>query len=93
MTQANTSAKHRLIDKSVLESNSRTLLLCLVPDTGYGSHRRQYRLHADVGEELLACVLQACAEDIDRIVDNQETIVVVLTDIDSDRRILLVVAL
>ena len=50
-------------------------------------------LHADVGEELLACVLQACAEDIDRIVDNQETIVVVLTDIDSDRRILLVVAL
>ena len=43
MTQANTSAKHRLIDKSVLESNSRTLLLCLVPDTGYGSHRRQYR--------------------------------------------------
>ena len=50
-------------------------------------------LHADVGEEFLACVLQACAEDIDRIVDNQETIVVVLTDIDSDRRILLVVAL
>ena len=43
MTQANTSAKHRLIDKSVLESNSRTLLLCLVPDTGYGSHRRQNR--------------------------------------------------
>ena len=44
-------------------------------------------LHADVGEEFLACVLQACAEDIDRIVDNQETIVVVLTGIDSDRRI------
>ena len=43
MTQANTSAKHRLIDKSVLESNSRTLLLCLVPDTGYGAHRCQNR--------------------------------------------------
>ena len=46
-------------------------------------------MHADVGEEFLAYVLQACAEDIDRIVDNQETIVVVLTGIDSDRRILL----
>ena len=50
-------------------------------------------MHADVGEEFLACVLQACAEDIDRIVDNQKTIVVVLADVDSDRRILLLLLL
>ena len=50
-------------------------------------------MHADVGEEFLACVLQAGTEDIDRIVDNQKTIVVMLARVDCDRRILLVVAL
>ena len=50
-------------------------------------------LHADVGEELFACILQACAKDIDGIVDNQETVVVALAEVDGDRGILLVVAL
>jgi len=50
-------------------------------------------LHADVGEELLASVLQACAKDIDGIVDNQETVVIALAEVDGDRGILLVVAL
>ena len=50
-------------------------------------------MHADVGEELFACILQACAKDIDGIVDNQETVVVALAEVDGDRGILLVVAL
>ena len=50
-------------------------------------------LHADVGEEFLASVLQACAKDIDGIVDNQETVVIALAEVDGDRGILLVVAL
>ena len=50
-------------------------------------------MHADVGEEFLASVLQVCAKDIDGIVDNQETVVIALAEVDGDRGILLVVAL
>ena len=50
-------------------------------------------MHADVGKELLAGILQAGAKEIDLIVDNQETVVVMLADVDGDRRILLVVTL
>ena len=50
-------------------------------------------MHADIGEELLAGIFQTGPEDIDRIVDDQETVVVSLTVIDGDRGILLVVAL
>ena len=49
-------------------------------------------MHADVGEEFLASVLQACAKDIDGIVDNQETVVIALAEVDGDRRILLDIA-
>jgi len=47
----------------------------------------------DVGEELLACILQTGTEDIDCVVDNQEAVVIALAEVDGDRRILLVVAL
>ena len=50
-------------------------------------------MHSDVGEELLASVFQAGTEDIDCVVDNQETVVIALAEVDGDRRILLVVAL
>ena len=50
-------------------------------------------MHADVGEEFLASVLQAGAEDIDCVVDNQEAVVIALAEVDDDRGILLVVAL
>ena len=50
-------------------------------------------MHADVGEELLAGIFQTGPEDIDRIVDDEETVVVLLTDVDGDGRILLVMAL
>ena len=50
-------------------------------------------MHADIGEELLAGILQRGPKEIDHIVDNEETVVVPLTDVDGDGRILLVVAL
>jgi hypothetical protein len=50
-------------------------------------------LHADIGEELLSGIFQRGPEDIDRIVDDQETVVVMLTHIYYNRWILLVVAL
>ena len=49
-------------------------------------------MHADVGEELLAGILQRGPKEIDHIVDNEETVVVPLTDVDGDGRILLVMA-
>ena len=50
-------------------------------------------MHADIGEEFLSGIFQRGPEDIDRIVDDQETVVVPLTDVDGDGRILLVMAL
>ena len=50
-------------------------------------------MHADVGEEFLSSIFQRGPEDIDRIVDDQEAVMVLLTDIDGDGRILLVVTL
>ncbi len=50
-------------------------------------------LHADVGEELLSCILQAGTEDIDHIVDDEEAVVVSLTYIYYNRCILLVMTL
>ena len=50
-------------------------------------------LHADVGEEFLSSIFQRGPKDIDRIVDDQETVVAMLTHIYNNRWILLVVAL
>ena len=50
-------------------------------------------LHADVGEELLAGILQAGTKDVDHVVDDEETVVVALTEVHSDRGVLLVMAL
>ena len=50
-------------------------------------------LHLDIGKELLAGIFQACTEQIDHIVDNQETIVAMLAGVDCNWWVLLVVAL
>ena len=50
-------------------------------------------LHFDVGEEFLAGILQTGPKEVDYIIDNQEAIMVTLAIIDSDWRILLVMAL
>ena len=50
-------------------------------------------MHTDVGEELLACILQTGPKDVDHIVDNEEAVVVTLAVIDSDGGILLVMTL
>ena len=34
-------------------------------------------LHLDVSKEFLSCVFKRCTKDIDHIVNNQETIVIV----------------
>ncbi len=50
-------------------------------------------MHSDVGKELLAGILQAGTKQIDHIVDDQEAVVIVLTGVDSNWWVLLVVAL
>ena len=50
-------------------------------------------LHLDVGEEFFAGILQAGSEEVDHIVDDQESVVVALAVVDCNRRILLVMAL
>ena len=50
-------------------------------------------LHADVGEEFLASILQAGPKDVDYIVDDEKAVVIALAVIDSDRGILLVMTL
>ena len=50
-------------------------------------------MHADVGEELLAGIFQTGPEDVDHIVDDQETVVIPLADVDGNGRVLLVMAL
>ena len=40
-------------------------------------------MHADVGKEFLAGILQAGAKEIDLIVDDQEAVVVMLADVDG----------
>ena len=50
-------------------------------------------MHADVGEELLAGILQAGPEYVDHIVDDQETVVIPLADVDGDGRVLLIMTL
>ena len=50
-------------------------------------------MHADIGEELLAGILQAGPKDVDNIVDNEETVMISLTVIDGDGGILLVMTL
>ena len=49
-------------------------------------------MHFDVGEEFLACIFQTGPKEIYRIVDNQESIVISLADIDSDGWILLIMS-
>ena len=50
-------------------------------------------MHADVGEELLAGILQAGTKDVDYIVDDKEAVVVSLAVIHGDGWILLVMTL
>ena len=50
-------------------------------------------MHLDVGEELFAGILQAGPEEVDHIIDDEETVVVALGGIYNNRWILLVVAL
>ena len=50
-------------------------------------------LHLDVGEEFLASILQTGAEEVDRIVDNEKTVVIALSDTYINRWILLVMPL
>ena len=50
-------------------------------------------MHADVGEEFLASILQAGPKDVDYIVDDEKAVVIALAVIDSDRGILLVMTL
>ena len=45
-------------------------------------------MHADVGKELLAGILQAGTKDVDHIVDDEEAVVISLTVIDGDGGIL-----
>ena len=49
-------------------------------------------LHFDVGEELLACIFKAGPEEIYHIVDNQESVMIPLTDIDGDGWVLLIMS-
>jgi len=49
-------------------------------------------LHFDVGEEFLACVFEAGPEEIYHIVDNQESVMVSMAEIDGDGWILLVMS-
>ena len=50
-------------------------------------------MHADVGEEFLASILQAGPKDVDYIVDDEKAVVIALAVIDSDGGILLVMTL
>ena len=50
-------------------------------------------LHFDVGEKFLASVFQTGSEDVDHVVDDQETVVVALAVVDRDGRVLLIMAL
>ena len=49
-------------------------------------------MHFDVGEEFLACVFEAGSEEIYHIVDNQESVMVSMAEIDGDGWILLVMS-
>jgi len=49
-------------------------------------------LHLNVGEEFLAGIFQRCTKEIYRIVDNEETVMIVTADVYIDRWVLLVVA-
>ncbi len=50
-------------------------------------------MHADIGEKLLAGILQRGPEEIDHIVDNEETVVIMLTIVYCYGRILLIMTL
>ena len=49
-------------------------------------------MHFDVGEELLASVLQAGTKEVDDIVDDKKTVMIALAYIDRYRWVLLVMA-
>ena len=50
-------------------------------------------MHADIGEEFLAGILQASPKDVDHIIDDEEAVVIPLTYIYYNRCILLVMTL
>lgn len=50
-------------------------------------------LHPNICEQPFASIFQACPKDIHVIINNQEAVMIVLTYVDCDRRVLLVVTL
>ena len=50
-------------------------------------------MHADIGEEFLAGILQASTKNVDYIIDDEEAVVITLTYIYYNRCILLVMTL
>ena len=50
-------------------------------------------MHLDVGKEFLSGILQAGPEEIDNIVDDEESVVIMLSGTYINRWVLLVVAL
>ena len=49
-------------------------------------------LHLDIGKEFLACVFQGGTEEIDSVVDDEETVMIMTADVYINRWVLLVVA-
>ena len=49
-------------------------------------------LHLDISEEFLASIFQGGSKEIYRIVDNEETVMIMLADININRWVLLVMA-
>ena len=50
-------------------------------------------MHFDVSEEFFASIFQACPKEINHIVDDEETVMIALADINRYWRVLLVMAL
>ena len=50
-------------------------------------------LHLNVGEEFLAGIFQGGSKEIDRIIDDEETVMIVTADVYINRWVLPIVAL
>ena len=48
-------------------------------------------MHLDVGKEFLSGILQACPEEIDNIIDDEESVVIMLGGTYINRWVLLIV--
>ena len=50
-------------------------------------------LHSNICEQPFASIFQTCPKDIYVIINNQEAVMIMLTNVDGDRRVLLIVTL